>query len=111
MMGRYKLITCLLYHGGGSLLLKELYSVGVFMGNLYHARGTEVSTPSEKKNLLGMSQMEILKVVISEELADKIFELIYEKGRIGEPHQGFLYMEDLSSCLPMQLPSVAEEAA
>lgn len=104
-----RLITCILYQGGGTEILKALRARGLTTANVHHARGSAIGDPPGKKGLPSTFAQEIVTVVVPAEQADEIFDLLHEKGEIDQPRGGFLYMERLRRAVPFKLPEIPEE--
>lgn len=104
-----KLITGILYQGGGMKVLKELHGMGVNSACLHNARGSALDDISPGKGLPAQFAKEVLKVVVSGEKADEIFHFIFENAGINRPHGGLLYITNLQRATPYELPDIPEE--
>ncbi len=104
-----KLITCVLYKGGGDKIVRALHDRGINTANFSHARGSAIGDHLEKNGLPRQFEKEVLTVIVNASEADEIFELIYDSAEINRPHGGFLYMEALSRTVPFILPKIQEE--
>lgn len=105
-----KLITCILPKGiavGVIKQLKEKY--GIISANINNARGVGKITPLIYRGIGAQSEKEILTVVVKEELADELFEFIYNEADINRPHGGLMYMNKLPIASIYQLPVVQTE--
>lgn len=105
-----KLITCILPKGiavGVIEQLKEKY--GIVSANINNARGVGKITPLIYRGIGAQSEKEILTVMVKEELADELFEFIYNEAAINRPHGGLIYMNKLSVSSIYRLPQVKTE--
>ena len=102
----FKIITCVLYPGGGTKVLEALWNRGVTTGNTSYARGSAMGDPIGKDGIPVQFEKEILTAIVRGSEADEIFELVFEVAEINRPHGGFLYMETLRRSVPHPLPSL-----
>ncbi len=108
--GTHKLITCLLPKGVALGIVKALKEEkGIFKANINSARGLGKITPLAYRGVGEQSENEILTVVVEYQLADEIFEFIYEEADINRPHGGMMYQCDLQKSSPFILPELPEE--
>lgn len=106
---RFKLITCVLYRGGGEKVLKALFEKGILATSHYTARGSSIGDQVQKNGLPKQFEKEVVTVVISASQADEIFEFIYDVADINRPHGGILYMEELKTASDYKLPKAPIE--
>jgi hypothetical protein len=106
-----KLITCVLYHGGGLEVQKHLHKNGINRTALYHARGSAIGDPVDRKGLPPSFEKEILLIAVNEKEADGIFDMIFDIARIDRPHGAFIYMEKLKRITGYSLEGFADAAA
>lgn len=99
-----KLITCVLPDNGTDLtLVKSLRAEkGIITANSFACRGVEGSSTGKKK--LEVKAVRVVAVVVVAELADEIFEYIYDKAGINQDEGGFMYQSDLVGATPFVLP-------
>ena len=106
-----KLVTCILYQGGGLDVLKYLHKLGINKTALYHARGSGIGDPVAKNGLPHSFEKEILTIIVEDSEADNIFDMVFEIAKIDRPYGGFLYMEKLGRVTPYCLEGYTEEDA
>ena len=104
-----KLVTCVLYQGGGLEVLKHLHRRGINKTALYHARGSAIGDPVARNGLPACFEKEILVIAVDEKDADEIFEMVFDIAKIDRPYGGFLYMEKLKRVTPYCLEGYSEE--
>ena len=105
-----KLITCILPKGQAPSILKKLRDEkGINRANINSARGMGKITPLAYRGIGEQAEKEILNVVVKQELADELFEYIYEEAEIDRPHGGIIYMGQLGASTPFLLPDIPNE--
>jgi nitrogen regulatory protein PII len=105
-----KLITCILPKGIALdviKLLKEQYDI--VSANINNARGVGKITPLIYRGIGAQSEKEILTVVVKEDIADELFEFIYNEANINRPHGGLMFMNKLSKASIYRMPEVEPE--
>lgn len=108
-MSELKLITCILYRGGGDKVLKALYKRGIVTTGHRHARGSAIGDPVGWGGLPKQFEKEILTVLVNKSEAEEIFEFIFNIAEIDRPHGGFLYMENLDKASTYKIPEAPVE--
>lgn len=89
------LITCIVQRGAADEIVKAVVNEGAQGATIHYARGTGVR---ERLGLLGVaveSEKEVINVVVSSEMTDRIFETIYFAGKLDTPGMGILYVTPL----------------
>jgi len=104
-----KFITCILYHKGGTEVLRALHKRGINSVALHQARGSAVGDPVGHDGLPVSFEKDILTVIVPSEIADEIFELIFTTAGIDRPYGGFLYMGTLHRSSEYIIDSLPEE--
>ena len=105
-----KLITCVLPKGIAANVIEQLKSEhGIYTANKNNARGVGKITPLAYRGIGAQSEKEILTVEVPENVADKIFEFIYETANINRPHGGLIYMSKLNRATVFKLPEIPVE--
>lgn len=107
---RHKMITCLLPKGKGIAVLKILKDeLNVVSAHFNHARGSGIFTTENKWGIGQQVEKDVVQVIISEKRADEIFDFLYERAEINQPHGGFMYMAGLENSTSFELPKLPEE--
>lgn len=102
-----KLITCVIPKGKAMDIVKHLHERdGIHTANVSSGRGQGVV---ESISFKGWYEVEILTVVVSEDRADEIFSLLYEKADIGHVHGGIMYQGGLTQSTRFSLPEIPQE--
>ena len=92
-----KLITCLIPKGDGVAAISALKDEKqVNSANVYSGRSNLFYTGKDLES-------ETLAVVVAEERADEIFDFLYEKLEIGNPHRGIMFQSPLTSSTEFKL--------
>ena len=92
-----KLITCVLQNGLAEEVLEAAKNVGVQGATVSFGRGTGIR---DRMGLMGVTideQKEIIRVIVSEEQAPRVFEAIYLAGKLDTPGKGIMYISDLDN--------------
>ena len=106
-----KLITCILPKGRAYGIQKalmeerEIHSV-----NFHRARGVGRFSKITARGIGEQQEKEILEAIVSEEVADDLFEFIFFKGQMDQPHGGIIYMTSLPRATEMLIPDLPLEA-
>ena len=92
-----KLITCVLQDGLAEEVLEAAKNVGAQGATLSYARGTGVR---DRMGLMGGfidEQKEVIRVIVSEEQASRVFEAMHLAAGLDTPGKGIIYLSDLNS--------------
>ena len=105
-----KLITCILPRGRAHSLQQALIDEkGIHEVNFHHARGLGRFSPLSARGIGEQQEKEILEVTVSESDADQLFEFMFFRGEIDEPHGGIIYMTTLPRATRLELPDMPSE--
>ena len=89
------LITCIVEMGSAEKVLEAAKNSGAQGATINYARGTGIR---EKLGLLGVTideQKEIIRVLVSEEQSEIVFEAMYLAGNLDKPGKGIMYLSEL----------------
>jgi nitrogen regulatory protein PII len=89
------LITCVLQNGLAEEVLAAAKSAGAQGATINYARGTGVR---ERMGLIGVTideQKEVIRIIVSEEQSNAVFEAMYLAGQLDAPGKGIMYMTSL----------------
>ena len=89
------LITCILQTGLAEDVLDAAKNIGAQGATINYARGTGIR---ERMGLLGVTideQKEVIRIIVSEDQADMVFEAMYLAGKLDTPGKGIMYMTKL----------------
>ena len=89
------LITCVLQKELAEDVLVAAKNIGAQGATISYARGTGVR---ERMGLLGVTideQKEVIRIIVSEEQANLVFEAMYLAGKLDTPGMGIMYMVKL----------------
>ena len=92
-----KLLTCVLQDGLAEEVLEAAKNVGAQGATLSYARGTGVR---DRMGLMGVfidEQKEVIRVIVSEEQASRVFEAMHLAAGLDTPGKGIIYLSDLNS--------------
>ena len=89
------LITCVLQKELAEDVLAAAKNIGAQGATISYARGTGIR---ERMGLLGVTideQKEAIRIIVSEEQANLVFEAMYLAGKLDTPGMGIMYMVKL----------------
>ncbi|KJR43672.1 Nitrogen regulatory protein PII [Candidatus Magnetoovum chiemensis] len=107
-----KIIVCYLPLGKAKKVMAELKNQkNIITANVNRARSAiRISALDRTHEIEQSVERDILSVVVNQEDADEIFDLIYEQANIDEPHGGFMFITGLDRATLFTLPdSIYEE--
>ena len=105
------LITCGLQTGLAENVLDAAKNCGAQGATISYARGTGIR---ERMGLLGVTideQKEVIRIIVSEEQADRVFEAMYLAGGLDTPGKGIMFMTKLERVATYIPESVLKEIA
>ena len=89
------MITCVIQKDQAEQVLEAAKNAGAQGATISYAQGTGVR---ERMGLIGVTideQKEVIRIIVSEEQSDLIFETIYLAGQLDKPGRGIMYMSKL----------------
>ena len=107
------MITCIVQASQADKVVKAAQNVGAQGATVTYARGTGVR---ERMGLMGVTideQKEMIRVIVSEEQADRVFEAMYLAGELDKPGMGIMFMNNLdriATYIPDDVLADAEQA-
>ncbi len=90
-----KLITCVLQSGLAEKVLDAAKNCGAQGATVSYARGTGVR---DRMGLLGVTideNKEVVKIIVSAEQAELVFESMYLAAELDTPGNGIMYLSEL----------------
>jgi hypothetical protein len=95
-----KLITAIVVNGRGMMLMKLVENrPGILSVTHHHARGTDNRRRRPGHILWG--EKDVVMVLVEAAQADETFALLFGTAKLGEPHQGIIFMEAVRRGHPM----------
>ena len=89
------MITCVVQNSLAEAVLEAAKNSGAQGATINYARGTGVR---ERLGLLGVTideQKEVIRIIVSEDQADLIFEAMFLAGNLDTPGKGIMFMTKL----------------
>jgi len=89
------LITCVVESGLGDKIVDAATNVGAQGATINYARGTGIRN---RMGLMGVTideQKEIIRIIVSKEQSNRIFESMYLAGDLDTPGKGIMWMVKL----------------
>ncbi len=86
------LINCVIQQGRADKVVKAAQNVGAQGAIVQYARGTGIR---ERMGLMGVTideQKEVVRIIVSAEQADRVFESMYLAGELDKPGMGIMCM-------------------
>ncbi|PPR77974.1 MAG: hypothetical protein CFH01_01258 [Alphaproteobacteria bacterium MarineAlpha2_Bin1] len=105
------LITCILQTGLAEEVLEAAKNIGAQGATINYARGTGIR---ERMGLLGVTvdeQKEVIRIIVSEDQADMVFEAMYLAGKLDTPGKGIMYVTKLEQVATYIPDSVLKKLA
>ncbi|MBU2572677.1 MAG: hypothetical protein KKH28_01185 [Elusimicrobia bacterium] len=100
----HKAIVLNTFPGKGMPLVESLFSRGLKMVDLQHARGSFPGGPVDRKGDPVQTEIEIVTCVVEESVSGGIFSLIHELAGLDKQCGGFMYMRTLNASTTLNLP-------
>ena len=88
-------ITCVLQNGLAEKVLDAAKNCGAQGATVSYARGTGVR---DRMGLIGVTideNKEVLRIIVSAEQAELVFEAMYLAGELDTPGKGIMYISEL----------------
>jgi len=95
MTGRLDLIFCIVQRGRADKIIKKALKAGAGGATTWFARGSGIR---EKLGLLGIAispEKEVIMVVTTPELTEKVFAAIVSAGKLDVPGQGLAFVTEI----------------
>ena len=108
------MITCIVQASQADKVVKAAQNVGAQGATVTYARGTGIR---ERMGLMGVTideQKEMIRIIVSEEQADRVFEAMYLAGELDKPGMGIMFMNDLdriATYIPDEVLADAQKGA
>ena len=106
-----RMITCVLQNGLAEEVLDAAKNCGAQGATISYARGTGIR---DRMGLLGVTideQKEVIRIIVSEEQSNRVFEAMYLAGKLDTPGQGIMYISQLDHVATYIPDSVLNKAA
>lgn len=90
------LITCIVQKGEADNVVKAAVAAGAHGATIHYARGTGIK---ERLGLLGVAvetEKEVINILVSTEMTDKIFETLYFAGKLDTPGMGIIFVSPVT---------------
>lgn len=105
-----KLITAILPKGRSRPLQEALVEQkGIHTGQFHYGRGVGRDSHIRDRGIGEQQEREIFEVIVTQELAEEVFQFIFDQARMDEPHGGMMYMASLPRSTIMTMPDIPEE--
>jgi nitrogen regulatory protein PII len=89
------LITCVIQKDQAEQVLDAAKNAGAQGATISYAQGTGIR---ERMGLIGVTideQKEVIRIIVSEDQSNLIFETLYLAGEMDKPGRGIMYMSKL----------------
>ena len=105
-----KLITCVLPKGKALHLQAGLIDEkNIHTAIIHHGRGVGRFAPLAERGIGEQREKEIVDIVVTPDEADDIFEYVFYRAGLNEPHGGIVYMTQLMNRSEFTLPELPKE--
>ena len=108
------MITCIVQASQADNVVEAAQDVGAQGATVTYARGTGIR---ERMGLIGVAideQKEMIRIIVSQEQADRVFEAMYLAGNLDKPGMGIMFMNDLdriATYIPDEVMADAQKQA
>jgi nitrogen regulatory protein PII len=108
------MITCIVQASQAEKVVKAAQDVGAQGATVTYARGTGIR---ERMGLMGVAideQKEMIRIIVSQEQADRVFEAMYLAGDLDKPGMGIMFMNELdriATYIPDEIMAAAKKPA
>lgn len=89
------LITCVVENGLAEKIVEAATNVGAQGATINYAKGTGIR---DRMGLIGVTiddQKEIIRIIVSKEQSNRVFESMYLSGDLDTPGKGIMWMSKL----------------
>lgn len=89
------LITCVVQNGLAEKIVEAATNVGAQGATINYAKGTGIR---DRMGLIGVTiddQKEIIRIIVSKEQSNRVFESMYLSGDLDTPGKGIMWMSKL----------------
>jgi hypothetical protein len=102
-------IVCIVPKGTGRKLVEGITEEhGIFNANFSHARGVGRSVKLQNRGVGEQREKDVFSVTVDRSRSDEIFEYLFFKAGLDQPHAGFIYQQAAPQTTVMELPEVLE---
>lgn len=100
-----KQIVCIVPKGIGAVLVQGLsQEYCIHNANFSHARGAGRSEKIQDRGVGEQREKDVFSVTVDQDIADEIFEYLFFKGEMDQPHKGIVYMQAAPRSTAMEVP-------
>jgi len=110
LMDNAKQIVCIVPKGIGVLLVQGLsQEYNIHNANFSHARGVGRSGKIQDRGVGEQREKDVFSVTVAQEIADEVFEYLFFKGEMDQPHNGIIYIQAVPRTTVMEIPEFRSE--
>tara|TARA_R110002110_G_scaffold19527_3_gene80585 strand:- start:1233 stop:1574 length:342 start_codon:yes stop_codon:yes gene_type:complete len=102
-------IVCIVAKGMGQQLAEDLSEAhGIYNASFNHARGIERASRIQSLGLGEQPEKDVFFLTVERSRADEVFEYLYFKAEIDQPHGGLIYQQAVPKTTILELPEVSQ---
>lgn len=102
-------IVCIVPKGTGQILVQGISEeYGIYNANFSHARGVGRSVKLQNRGVGEQREKDVFSVTVERARADDIFEYLYFKAGLDQPHEGFIYQMAVPQTTIMEVPEISK---
>lgn len=110
LVSNAKQIVCIVAKGKGKALVEAVSSeLGIYNANFSHARGVGRTATKGRSGFGGQREKDVFSLTVEQGRADEVFEYLYFKAELDQPHNGLIYMQAVPRTSILQLPDLEAE--
>lgn len=100
-----KQIVCIVPKGRGQQLVEAVSSeLGIHNANYSGARGVGRSIDVQDRGVGEQQEKDVFALTVDADRADEVFEFLFFKAQLDEPHNGLMYMQASPKTTVMNIP-------
>ncbi|MCQ2792964.1 MAG: P-II family nitrogen regulator [Bacilli bacterium] len=90
-MEKFKLIYAIVNSGYSEIVMDAARDEGAKGGTIIHARGTGTKEMEQKYGVIITPNKEMIMILVTEEICDKVLSAIYKVAGLGSKSQGIAF--------------------
>lgn len=106
---KFEVIIALINAGFSDLVMDAAREEGARGGTIIHARGTGTKEMEKKYGIVITPEKELIMILVSEDIKDKVLSAIYKSAGLGTQGQGIAFTLPVDDVVGLKFDSNQEE--